>query len=170
QSGAAGTAPAARSRDRVGGEVTRGAIRPGGAHRLRGLLGAAALLAALASSAGAAATITIINMDGPGVGFNYPTAAVAVGGNPGTTVGAQRLNCFTQAANIWGSIISSTVPIQIQAAFTALPCDAGSATLGSAGPRFVEFGVSGLEFPDYWYHEALACKEAGFGLRPAGAR
>jgi hypothetical protein len=136
--------------------------------RLRTALAATALLASLASSAFASATIVIINLDGPGEGFNDATPAAPVGGNPGTTVGAQRLNCFTQAANIWGSILTSSVTIQIQAAFNPLSCTATSAVLGSAGPRFVEFGAPGLEFSNYWYHEALACKEAGTDLTPLG--
>ena len=48
------------------------------------------LLAAGPALAGGA-TITIVNMNAPGVGFNDPTPAAPVGGNPGTTVGQQRL-------------------------------------------------------------------------------
>ena len=53
----------------------------------------AAILAA-PLSAHAAATIVIINNNQPGVGFNDATAAAPVGGNPGTTLGQQRLNAF----------------------------------------------------------------------------
>jgi hypothetical protein len=126
------------------------------------------LLVTLASSAFASANIVIINTDGPGEGFNDPTPAGPVGGNSGTTVGQQRLLCFQQAASIWGSILSSPVTIQIRAAFNPLSCNATSAVLGSAGPRFVEFGAPGLEFNSYWYHEALACKQAGVDLTPPG--
>ena len=136
--------------------------------RLRTVLAATALLAAVSTSAFASATIVIINMDGPGEGFNDATPAAPVGGNPGTTVGQQRLLCFQQAASIWGSILTSSVTIQIQAAFNPLSCTATSAVLGSAGPRFVEFGFPGAEFNNYWYHEALACKEAGTDLTPLG--
>jgi hypothetical protein len=132
------------------------------------VLAAIALLASLASSAFASATIVIINLDGAGEGFNDATPAAPVGGNPGTTIGAQRLNCFTQAASIWGSILTSPVTIQVQAAFNPLSCTATSAVLGSAGPRFVETGAAGLEFNNYWYHEALACKQAGVDLTPLG--
>ena len=53
----------------------------------------AALTLALvpASPAYAAATIVIVNNNNPGVGFNDPTPAAPVGGNPGTTIGQQRL-------------------------------------------------------------------------------
>jgi len=131
-------------------------------------LAAATLLAALASPTFATATITIINQDGPGEGFNDPTPVAPVGGNPGTTIGQQRLNCFQRAADIWGATLTSSVTIQIQAAFNPLSCTATTAVLGSAGPRFVEFGFPGVEFPNYWYHEALACKEAGVDLTPVG--
>jgi hypothetical protein len=142
--------------------------RLGGFRRLAGVLTSATLLAALASSSFAAATITIINIDGPGEGFNDATAAAPVGGNPGVTIGQQRLLCFQQAATIWGATLTSSVTIQIRAAFNPLSCTATSAVLGSAGPRFVEFGAPGLEFANVWYHEALACKEAGVDLTPAG--
>ena len=134
-------------------------------HALR-TLSAAALLAALAVPAYPAVTITIINMDGPGEGFNDPTVVAPVGGNPGTTVGQQRLNCFTQAASVWGSLLTSSVPVLIQAAFNPLTCTATTAVLGSAGPRFVEISDPSFEFQNYWYHEALANKEAGVDLTP----
>jgi hypothetical protein len=51
------------------------------------------------------ATITVINNDGVNEGFNDPTPVSPVGGNPGTTLGAQRLYLFQYAANIWGSQI-----------------------------------------------------------------
>ena len=131
-------------------------------------LGTVALVALLAGSASAAATITVINMDGAGEGFNDPTVVAPIGGNPGTTVGQQRLLCFQRAANIWGSILTSSVTIQIQAAFNPLTCNATSAVLGSAGPRFVEVNAPSAEFQNFWYHEALACKEAGVDLTPVG--
>ena len=48
----------------------------------------AALLLTFALGAGAthAATITIVNLDDPGEGFNDPTPVAPVGGNPGTAV------------------------------------------------------------------------------------
>ncbi len=128
------------------------------------MLASAALLVALAAPSFGAATITIINLDGAGEGFNDPTPAAPVGGNSGTTVGQQRLLCFQQAANVWGSLLTSSVPILVQAAFNPLTCTATSATLGSAGPRFAEINDPSFEFQNYWYHEALACKQAGLDL------
>lgn len=124
------------------------------------------LCTVLVSTSNASSTITILNVDGPGEGFNDPTAASPVGGNPGTTIGQQRLNCFQQAANVWGSLLTSSVPILIQASFDPLSCTATSAILGSAGPRFVEYNDPGFEFQDHWYHEALANKQAGTDLTP----
>ena len=52
----------------------------------------AAVLLLFSSSAFGSTTITILNADSPGVGFNDPTAVAPVGNNPGTTLGQQRLN------------------------------------------------------------------------------
>ena len=81
-----------------------------------------------------AATITIVNNDGPDEGFNDPTPVMSVGGNPGTTLGQQRLLVFQRAADIWGARLQSDVEIRVQANFDSLTCSASSATLGSAGP------------------------------------
>jgi hypothetical protein len=111
-----------------------------------------------------AATIVIVNNDGPGEGFNDPTAVAPVGGNPGVTLGAQRLNVFQEAANIWGGLLPSAVTIRVQAQFNPQSCDASSAVLGSAGPIQVFRDFSGAEVAATWYHVALANKLAGVDL------
>ncbi|HET6893440.1 MAG TPA: PA domain-containing protein [Pyrinomonadaceae bacterium] len=117
------------------------------------------------------ATITIINLDGPGEGFNDPTPAAPVGGNTGTTRGQQRLIAFQHAATIWGSTLDSNVTIRVQAAFNPL----APGVLGAAGATFVfrDFGGVGLfpgaEFPATWYGSALADKRAGTELNPGFA-
>ena len=58
-----------------------------------------ALLVLVAPGARGAATITIVNGDPAGVGFNDATVVAPVGGNTGTTLGQQRLNAFQAAAN-----------------------------------------------------------------------
>ena len=114
------------------------------------------------------ATIIIVNLDGPGEGFNDPTPAAPVGGNAGTTKGQQRLIAFQYAASIWGATLDSPVTIRIQAAFNPL----GANVLGSAGTtHFVsDFGGVGLypgaEWPNTWYFGALADKRAGTDLFP----
>lgn len=124
------------------------------------------LLAMLVSSAYGAATITIVNVNGPGVGFNDPTPAKPVGGNRGTTVGQQRLIAFQFAASIWGATLADTVEIKIQSAFNPLPCTADSGVLGSAGPIQIVSDFPGAAFPSTWYAVALANKLAGTDLIP----
>ena len=130
-----------------------------------------AMMMVLACSATAFAggvTIVIVNVDGPGEGFNDPTPAAPVGGNPGTTKGEQRLFAFQHAANIWGATLDSPVVVRIQAAFNPL----GANVLGSAGPTYLvsDFGGVGLypgsEFPNTWYFGTLADKRAGTELHP----
>ena len=57
-------------------------------------------IAGIAAAGGAqtAATIVIVNQNAVGVGFNDPSAVAPVGGNPGTTLGQQRLLAFQHAA------------------------------------------------------------------------
>ena len=115
----------------------------------------------------AAATITIVNNDGANEGFNDPTPAAPIGGNPGTTIGAQRLFVFQTAANIWGSILPSNVQIRVNAQMNPQSCTATSGVLGSAGPTQVFRDFSGAIFPGTWYHVALANKLANVDLSPA---
>ncbi len=134
--------------------------------RLRPAALAAAFLLAPSGLRGAA-TITIINANAANIGFNDATPATPVGGNPGTTVGAQRLNAFQYAADIWGALLDSAVEIRVQASFEALPCTTDSGTLGSTGTIQVVDDFDGAEFPGTWYVTALANKRAGRDLMPA---
>jgi hypothetical protein len=130
------------------------------------LLALFVLLLAGADRAHAGATIIVINNDGPNEGFNDPTPAAPVGGNPMTTLGAQRLFAFTHAANIWGATLDSPEPIFVVAAFNPLAPN----VLGSAGAWdvFSDFTPSGLFpgplFPTTWHSSALADKRAGHDL------
>ncbi|HVG38718.1 MAG TPA: PA domain-containing protein, partial [Pyrinomonadaceae bacterium] len=124
-----------------------------------------ALLVTFSTTVFASATITIVNVNAPGVGFNDPTPAQPVGGNTGTTVGEQRLKAFQFAADIWGATLDSNVEIRINAAFIKLDCTATAATLGSAGPILVFTDFPGTEFPNTWYPVALANKRASFDLQ-----
>ncbi|HEU5293940.1 MAG TPA: PA domain-containing protein [Burkholderiaceae bacterium] len=128
-----------------------------------------ALSVCLPLLAQATANITIVNGNAPGVGFNDPTPVAPVGGNPGTTLGQQRINAFQYVASLWGAAIDSTVEIRILAMFEPLTCTATSAVLGSAGPRDVESGFAGAPVAGTWYHVALANKLAGVDLFPAAA-
>jgi len=133
------------------------------------ILTAVAVLGSLISGgppapAAYAATITIVNLDGPMEGFNDPTPVSPVGGNPGTTIGAQRLYVFQRAANIWATLLRSNVEIRVGAQFDPLSCNATSGVLGSAGPTTVHRDFAGAIFSGTWYHQALANKLAGVDL------
>jgi len=114
------------------------------------------LVAVVFSVAVHAATITVINLDGAGEGFNDPTPAAPVGGNPGTTIGAQRLNAFQFAANLWGECLESNVTIQVEANMDPLLCTTSSAVLGGAGTNTVHANFVGAPIPNVWYPQALA--------------
>jgi hypothetical protein len=111
-----------------------------------------------------AATIVIINGDGPGVGFNDNTAAAPVGGNSGTTVGQQRLNVFTAVAAKWGAALTSAVTIRVQASWSSLSCTVNSAVLGSAGARAIYRDFPNAPATGHWYAKALANKISGVDL------
>jgi hypothetical protein len=111
-----------------------------------------------------AATIIINNVNAAGVGFNDPTPAAPVGGNPGTTLGQQRLIAFQRAAEIWAATLTSSVTIHIDAQFTALSCTATAAVLGSAGPKTIHADFTGAPVANRWYPQALANKLAGTDL------
>jgi hypothetical protein len=107
----------------------------GPARLLRAGVYAAAALISLPAALAPAATVTIVNADSAGVGFNDPTPAAPVGGNTGTTLGQQRLIAFQHAADLWGSRLTSAVPIVVRANFGPLtPCTPTSGVIGSAGP------------------------------------
>lgn len=130
--------------------------------RLVGLV----LLLLLASAVAPAADIVIVNANLPFVGFNDLTPVEPVGGNPWPTLGAQRLAVFQAAARLFGAYLHSDVPVEVLAAFLPLPCTAGSATLGTAGPMSVGMNFDGAFFPFTWYHGALANSLAGEDLSP----
>jgi hypothetical protein len=128
-------------------------------HRATLLFLAALFLAAgplAAHEARAAASLTVINYDPADQGFNDTTPAAPVGGNSGTTLGAQRLIAFQHAANLWAPLITSPVTIRIGANFSSLSCDATSAVLGAAGPTTAHRDFAGAQLMQTWYVQALA--------------
>ncbi len=85
-----------------------------------------------------------------------PTPVATVGGNLGTTRGAQRLIVLQAAADIWADALDSDVEIVVHARFRSLACDALTATLGSAGPdNSTVLSMPGRPSP-LWYVAALA--------------
>ncbi len=121
-------------------------------------------IALFSSPAFGAATIVILNGDAAGVGFNDPTAVSPVGGNPGTTLGQQRLNAFQHAANIWGATLVSTSTITVRATWEPLTCSANTAVLGSAGAANIFRNFAQVPFNDTWYGSALANAITGVDL------
>ncbi len=72
---------------------------------------------------------------------------------------------FQYAVDIWASLITSTVPINVKANWTALPPN----VLGSAGAASVVRNFPGAKISNTWYSIALAEKLAGASLNSAFA-
>jgi hypothetical protein len=123
---------------------------------------------ALQASAGTG-KVVIVNIDLPGIGLNDPTPALPVGGNPGTTLGAQRLNVFQAAAARWSTMLDTNVDILVEASFAPLQCDDDAVILGSSGPKFMQRDFPNAPRAGIWYPIALANKFAGVDIRPGAA-
>lgn len=111
----------------------------------------------------AAAVINIVNRDGPAEGLNDPTVVAPVGGNSGTTRGAQRLQALQYAAGLWGARLTSAVATDIDATFDPMACG-GSATWSS----WWSANFANAIHTYTWYPVALANKLAGSDLCVAG--
>lgn len=109
----------------------------------------------------AGATIVIVNGDPAGVGFNDPTVVAPVGGNTGTTLGAQRLNAFQAAASKWGATLTSSVTIRVLATWEPLTCTPSGAVLGSAGATEIFSDFDGAPQAGAWYGKAQTAKLTG---------
>jgi hypothetical protein len=121
-----------------------------------------ALSLALAATFAQAAEIVPVNFDGVDEGYNDPAPALPVGGNPGTTIGEQRLIVAQFAADLWGAVLQSDVPVFVGAQFNPL----GPNVLGSAGATFVFSNFPGAGVADTWYSSALADALSGEDLQP----
>lgn len=109
--------------------------------------------------------MVLINMNEPQVGLNDPAPVPRSGGNPGATLGQQRLIVYQYALDIWAALLRTPVPIRVEAEFGPMICDSGGVVLGGASPsahisadRVVPGGST-----DYFYvwpmAEAIAGKE-----------
>jgi len=117
----------------------------------------------------ATTTFVVVNLDGPGEGFNDPAPFTPAGGNTAMTLGQARLQAFQYAAKIWGALITSAVPVLVDANMDPLPGNLTSATLGGAGPTAVFRDFTGMPLPprvNTWYVPALANKLHGSDLDP----
>ncbi|HXC52928.1 MAG TPA: hypothetical protein VN634_18725 [Candidatus Limnocylindrales bacterium] len=131
-------------------------------------IGTAALLVACSLVAvpvtASAVTITIRNNDLPGKGFNDPSPVQPVGGNPGRSLGAQRLFLFQYAADIWSERLGGNVPIVVSASFSQQGGTSVSAVLGFARPTTVHDDFTNAPKPSTWYVAALANQRIGIDL------
>ena len=113
-----------------------------------------------------AATITVRNDDQPNQGFNDPTPATPVGGNPGTTIGQQRLIAFQFAAGIWASRLTSNVPIIAAASFQPLECTTTEFTLAQYGAINIYANFLNAPRRDTFYVGALTNSLTGTDENP----
>jgi hypothetical protein len=123
--------------------------------RARQFVTAAALALSLTGVASATAQTGQILVDFfavPGTGFADPTPVAPVGGNPGVTLGEQRIRVFLRAAEIWTETIKPEQDIYVAAQFTAL----GPGVLGSAGAGFIWANFPNAELQNTWYFDSLA--------------
>ena len=118
------------------------------------------------SIAASGCSISIINNDDPGEGFNDNTSVVPIGGNTATTLGAQRMAALQRAASIWADALSSDVPIVIEASFDPLQCDEYGVVGGGAIPVSVDRDFAGAPLVNTWYVQAEANALAGADLLP----
>lgn len=123
----------------------------------------AAFVAAALFSPMASAEVVLVNLDPAGSGLNDPTARAPEGGNPGTTVGDQRKIVYEFAADLWSSVLTTDIDVNVAASFQPLSCTATQATLGSAGAQWIWLTDS-TPVPNVWYHQALANQLAGTNL------
>jgi hypothetical protein len=133
---------------------------------MRRLFVLSSLLFAATSVFGGTGRIVIVNVDTPGIGFNDPTPAEPVGGNPGITIGQQRLNVFEKAADRWRTLLDTNVDIRVRASFAALECTGTNAVLGQAFTAW-EVNFDGAPKANVYYPAALANKLAGRDVSPA---
>ncbi len=126
----------------------------------------ASFIASLQAFAGTG-QIVIVSSDAPNVGFNDPTPRAPVGGNPGTTLGQQRMNVFLAAAEGWRKYIDTNVDIIASASFTNIPgCTSLSGVLGQAAPVTWKENFTNAPKANVFYPIALANKLANTDLAP----
>ena len=125
------------------------------------LLFAFATVLLVSSSAFGAVTVTVKTNDQGTGGFNDNSPRAPVGGNPGTTLGEQRLKALQHAADIWGAALTSNTEIVIGATWVSLPCEDSGGTLASAGSHSGIRNFPGAPFSNTWYPLALANAVSG---------
>ncbi len=100
-----------------------------------------------------------------GEGFDDPTFAFPVGGNPGTTVGEQRSNLMAHAATLFTADFSPNIDIPVAVSFSdVLPCDPDSILASVTGATQLLEGMPEAEFSNTWYPIALGKNMQGIEL------
>jgi len=110
--------------------------------------------------------INVVDFD-PANGFGDASPAdpaSTAGGNPGLTIGEQRLEAYKEAARIWDSELDVDQQVVVQAVFVGLSCGPDSGVLGAAGALTVFRDFGGPTFPNTWYSAAVANEISGFDL------
>ena len=125
---------------------------------------AAVVIGLAAAATSWAANLVLINVDPPNVGFNSTTPATPVGGNVGTTVGAQRLIAYQRALELWGKTLKSNVNVYVQGSFAGLNCTATGGTLAQAGATAVFSDFPNAPLAGHWYGSSLADAISGLDL------
>ena len=99
----------------------------------------------------------------PGTGFNDPTPATPVGGNPGTTLGAAAAERLPSAPRSGGpTMLDTNVDIRVRASFVAiLDCDDQAPSSGRPLPTTWSANFANAPRQNAWYPVALANKFAG---------
>lgn len=133
---------------------------------VRNALLLSALLFSASHLAAGTGRIIIVNVDGPGIGFNDPKPVTPVGGNDGLTIGRQRLNVYERAAERWRTTIDTNVDIRIRSSFPTLTCADGGVVLGDASILSWSRDFEGAPQRGIQYPSALANKFAGLDLKP----
>lgn len=125
-----------------------------------------ALLTLSAAGGSHAAQIVIVNQDPAGVGLNDPTPVAPAPGNPGTTLGQQRMNVIVAASTLWGRQLVSQVPIRLETRFTEEECSPEYALFGFAGPKSAHHGFANAPRTNTWYSSAQASAHSGVDHSP----
>jgi hypothetical protein len=114
-----------------------------------------------------AATITVVNGNGAGEGFNDMSAPPADAGcDAGETLGECRLRVFNVAGAQWGALLQSSVTIVVKAKMDPQLCEPFRAIVGSAGPVSASANFTNAPRRNTAYVTALANSYAGTDLAP----
>lgn len=128
------------------------------------------LAMALLMSGPVTAQFVLVNLDGPGEGFNDATARTSdIDGQP-TTLGQDRLDCFVAALDTLATHLNVTINIRVGAEFNNLGGNATFAPLGQAGPTTIwrdwSLPATPPPVPLTWFAVAEANQLAGSDRDP----